>query len=47
MAETLEQKKQKLEQLKAIDPKPLNIIIAIFYLEADIEKQSKKLDNGS
>lgn len=47
MAETLEQQKEKLGKLKAIEHKPLNILIAIHYLEMIIERESKKLNNGN
>lgn len=45
--ETLEQQKEKLIALKALEIKPLNILIAIHYLEMIIERESKKQDNGT
>lgn len=45
--ETLEQQKEKLIALKALEVKPLNILIAIHYLEMIIERESKKLNNGN
>ncbi len=47
MAETLEQKKEKLEKLNAIEHKDLATVMAIHYLSEEIDKATKKNKYGN